>query len=239
MTHPAENEADISVLTIPDPYRDGRMPVFLEAMRLLARNYSMLKVGEISGPYTLATNLGGTGVYLDTRRNPQKVRALLEYAEKVITRYGQAMVKAGADLILVAEPTGSQLSAAAYEEFSLPYTRNITRSLSRPCILHICGRAGHLVELMCRAGAAALSIDDVDIAQVINVVPHDIVVTGNISALKFSKPSPEERNTDTATLVEAVRARKEFIVAPGCDLAPQTPLENVLAFVDAVKGNRN
>jgi len=88
---------------------------------------------------------------------------------------------------------------------------------------------------MCQSGAVGLSIDDVDMAQMIKSVPHSIVICGNISPLKFSRGSPKEIREETIKLLEIMKTRKEFLVAPGCDLAPQTPLENVEAFISVVR----
>jgi len=235
MTHPVNTIDDIVGLKVPDPHHDGRMPVFLETMRLMKRNFTMLKIGEVSGPFTLATNLAGTEMYLDTRKNPQKARAVLEYCEKVIIQYARALIEAGADMILIAEPTGSQLSASAYEDYSLGYTKRIISSLARSCILHICGKTGHIIEKMCQSGAVGLSVDEVDISKLIKIVPDSIVIIGNISPLKFAKSSPEEIENETSHLLETVKTRKEFLVAPGCDLAPQTPLENILSFIKTAR----
>jgi uroporphyrinogen-III decarboxylase len=51
--------------------------------------------------------------------------------------------------------------------------------------------------------------------------------------------SPEGIKEETSTLLDIVKDRKEFIIAPGCDLAPNTPLENILAFVRTAKGIEN
>jgi uroporphyrinogen decarboxylase len=235
ITHPVKTIDDLAKLKVPDPYKDGRMPVFLATMRLMKKNYNMLKIAEAIGPFTLAANLSGTEIYLDTRKNPQKVHTLLEYSEKVIIRYAQALIASGADMIIIAEPTGSQLSPTVYEDFSLAYTRKIIDSLTKPCILHICGKAGHIIEKMCQSGAVALNLDEVDMSQVIKIVPDSIVVTGNISPSKFARSSPEEIVSETSNLLETVKTRKEFILAPGCDLAPQTPLENILSMVNAAR----
>jgi uroporphyrinogen decarboxylase len=239
MSHPVKTIDDLANLKVPNPYQDGRMPVHLETMRLMKRNFPMLKVGEVIGPFTLATHLSGTDIYADVRRNPQKVRAILDYCEKVSIRYARALIEAGADMILIAEPTGSQLSPSAYEDLSLAHTRRIISALTRPCILHICGKAGHIIEKMCHSGAVALSIDDVDIAQLIRSVPRRIVIIGNISPLKFSKSSPTEIERETNNLLETVKDRKEFLVAPGCDLSPQTPLDNIQHFVQTTKKYRS
>jgi uroporphyrinogen decarboxylase len=84
---------------------------------------------------------------------------------------------------------------------------------------------------MCQSGAVGLSVDEVDISNLIKIVPNSIVIIGNISPTKFATSSPEEIESETLNLLEIVKTRKEFLVAPGCDLAPQTPLENILSFV--------
>lgn len=239
ITHPVKTLDDLSKLKVPDPERDGRLPVFLEAMRMMRNNFTMIKLAVVSGPFTLALSLAGTDIYLDTKRNKEKVNAILDYCEKVIIRYAQAMIKAGVDMIIIAEPAGSQLSVPAYEAFSLAYTKKIISALNRICILHICGKAGHLIPPMCRSGADGLSLDDVDMTQVIQQVPDNIVVIGNINTLKFSKSSPEIIKEDTLKLLDLMKARREFIAAPGCDLSPDTPPGNITIFTGTVKTYHN
>jgi len=235
ITHPVTTIDDLVKLKVPDPYQAGRMPVFLATMRLMKKNYSMLKIGSAIGPFTLAAHLAGTDIYSDTKKNPQKVHALLEYSEQVITRYAQALIASGADMMIIAEPTGSQLSPVNYDNFSLRYTSKIIASLTKPCILHVCGKAGHIIEKMCQSGAEALSIDEVDMTQVIKIVPNDVVIIGNISPMIFARSSPEKIESETLNLLATIKNRKELLVAPGCDLAPQTPLENILSFVKTAR----
>lgn len=234
-THPVKTIDDLNKLPIPDPYGDGRMPVFLETMRLINKNFTMLKVAEVSGPFTLALSLSGTNIYLDMRRNEQKVEAILEYCEKVITEYARALIKSGADMILIAEPAGSGLSPSDYEHFSLNSTRKIIRSLSRPCILHVCGKSEHIIGKMCQSGAVALSVDNVNIAQVIKSVPPRIVIVGNISPQRLWMSSCAEIENEVTSLIKSCEGAANFCVAPGCDLSPQTPLENIISFVRAGK----
>jgi MtaA/CmuA family methyltransferase len=235
VSHPAKTLDDIANLKVPNPYRDGRMPVFLNAMRLMAKNYTMFKVGIVIGPFTLAMLLAGSDIYVDIRKNRQKVTALLGYCQKVIVAYGQALIEAGADMLVVAEPMGSQLSPRAYEEFSHPYVQEIIGAFNKPCGLHICGKAGHIVHKMAESGAVFLSLDEVDIQSLTGSVPKSVVLMGNISPTKIKINSVGEIADATRALLKVVRDRKEFIIAPGCDPAPETPLENIEAFVNAAK----
>jgi MtaA/CmuA family methyltransferase len=238
VSHPLQESGAPEDLRVPDPQRDGRMPVFLETMRLLKRESGMLKTAVVIGPFTLATHLRGTEVYLDTAMDPETVNLVLGYCTQVIIVYAEALIEAGADMILIAEPAGSQLSPVAYDQFSQAYSMRIIRALSRPCILHICGKAGHIVDKMLQAGPAAISIDDVDLPSVVRIAPKNIVVLGNVDTLTLANGSPEEIRTQTIEVLDFVKDRKEYIAAPGCDLAPNTPLENIQAFVQTVKGHR-
>ena len=234
-SHLVKSIEDIEKLRVPDPYCDGRMPVFLQTMRLMKRHHTGLKIACVTGPFTLALHIGGTDLYIETVKDPEKVKRILDYCTDVGIQYARALVKEGADMILIAEPAGSQLSPNAFELFSLPYTRQMIKAIRRNCVLHVCGRAGHLIKLMCRSGASAISVDDVDMTAVLAEVPADLVVAGNLSPLKLLSASPSEIDRDTTALLETVKGKREFIIAPGCDLSPQTSLENILSFVGAVK----
>jgi uroporphyrinogen decarboxylase len=211
------------------------MPVFLETMKRIKRQYSMLRFAVVVGPFTLAAHLRGTQIYLDTATDREMAKRILDYCSETIILYAEALIEAGADFIILAEPTGSQLSPAAYDEFSQVYSRRIMASLSRPCALHVCGKADHIIEKMCESGADAISVDDVNIPRAIRRVPRDMLIIGNLSTLTFATGSPDEVRAETAQLLEAVRDRPEFSIAPGCDLATETPLENIQAFVQATR----
>ena len=234
-SHLVKNIEDIEKLRVPDPYSDGRMPVFLKTMRMMKRNYAEIKMACVTGPFTLALHIGGPDLYIETVNNPKKAMRILDFCTNVGIKYARALVKEGADMILIAEPAGSQLSPGAFELFSLPYTKKMTKAIKRSCVLHICGRAGHLIRLMCKSGASAISVDDVDMTTVIDEVPGGLVVAGNLSPLKLLNASPSEIGNDVTMLVETVKRKKKFIVAPGCDLSPKTPIENIFSFVGAVK----
>lgn len=238
MSHPLQEAGDPAILKVPDPARDGRMPVFLEAMRRLERDYTVIRTATVTGPFTLAAHLRGTETYLDTGMNPEVARRILAYCTAVILAYAGALIEAGADVIVLAEPAGSQLSPAAYRAFSLAYTREIIGALRTPCILHVCGRTGHIAEAMAASGAAGISVDDVDLPALSRRVPPHVVLLGNISTLALVRESPDEIRRQTIALLDGMRERAEYIALPGCDLAPDTPLENIRAFVGAVRAYR-
>ena len=235
VSHPVKTLEDAKNLRLPDPMRDGRMPVFLKALELITANYTLLKSATVIGPFTLASHLIGSEIYLDMRKNREKVKATLEHCQRFATIWGRALAQAGADYIAIADPAASQLSPQLYEEFSQPYTTNLIRSLPRPCVLHVCGKAGHLIGKMAQSGAVGLSIDEVDIAKAIDQVPRNVVILGNIGPIRIKLRAAEEIRAETLALLDVVKSRREYIVCAGCDLAPETPKENIISFIEAVR----
>lgn len=235
LTHPLREYQDMESLKVPDPLVDGRMPVFLETMRKIKSHYKMLKSAVVTGPFTQASHLIGPDIYTDTLKNPEKVKTVVKFCNEVLLSYSNALINAGADIIAIGEPSASLLSPSGYYEFSQSYTEETISILSKPCILHICGDTTNIVEMMCQSGAVAISIDEVDLTWLTNVAPKNVVIAGNLSTTALLNDTPEKVTEKTEELLNNVKKRKTFFVLPGCDLAPETPLENIKAFVRAVK----
>ena len=47
--------------------------------------------------------------------------------------------------------------------------------------------------------------------------------------------SPDTVRASVRELLEKMRPYPNFVLATGCDLAPDTPLENIAALIDTVK----
>jgi len=234
-SHIVNTAQDLENLRVPDPYRDGRMPIFLESLKLIKRNLIGLKLACITGPFTLALNLRGSNIYIDTIRNQAMVQELMDFTTVVNIRYAKAFVKEGADMVIIAEPACSQLSPAYFDKFALTYIRKVIKSINRNCILHVCGNTNHIIHQICHSGASAISIDEVNLMGLIKEAPHNLVISGNINPTKITMGSRDEIYKITRELNESVKDIKNFVIAPGCDLSPQTPLENIQAFVEAIK----
>ena len=137
--------------------------------------------------------------------------------------FAEALVKAGADIIVLAEPSASLLSPLSYYDFSQRYSERTIQALNRPCVLHICGDITHIAETMCGSGAAGLSVDEVDLPWLVSIAPEDVVIAGNLSNSLLLNATPEEVEDQTAELLRSIESRKEYFALPGCDLAPKTP----------------
>ena len=238
--HPVSTLEDIRALEVPDPLTDTRMRAMVETVRLLSKRFTLLTVGG-SGPFTLAAELiGATEAAMYTLTEPALMHELLEYCTRVCATYLDAIVRAGAEVILIGEPTAAILSPGAYAEFSGAYTARLIAAIPRPVILHICGDAGHLVKGMCETGAQGLSLDaPVDLPSVAQTVPDNVVLIGNLDTVSvLLEGTPESVSESTTEMLESMRPYKNYVASSGCDLSYNTPVENIVAMIDTVRDFR-
>lgn len=237
--HPIETEDDLRLLVNSDILSDGRVAVYIETMRLMARYLDVLKGGYVIGPFSLTGLLmGASEGAMATVMAPDLLHAVLSFSSGVIGRYARALERAGADAIAILEPTASLLSPEHFQRFAAPYIKEIVNTLDSIPILHICGSTDHLIEAMLQTGAQGLSLGSmVDFSQTIKTIPGDVVLLGNLDPVRVLNGStPSGVYNATRDLMAAMRPHKNFILSTGCDLPMDTPLENIHAMMDAARG---
>ena len=236
--HPVKTVEDLNQYKVIEPLYDGRIWVFLETVRRLRAKLDILVAAYVIGPFTLAgLMMGANNIALATIDTPDVAHATVNFCERIITDYAQALQKAGAHVLCVLDPTALILSPKAYWEFAGSSVRNIIRQLSTPMtILHICGNTMHLIEQMCRTGVGGLSLDTVDMREAAKRVPEDVVLIGNIDPV-WTMLNGDVRSVrkDALRLMEMMAGHKNFIVSTGCDVPAETPLENIAELVRTVK----
>jgi MtaA/CmuA family methyltransferase len=241
LTHPVHSAEDLRAMRVPDPYKDGRMPVFVECVKLLSRRFSLLTITGGSGPFTLAGELMGTeNAAMATIEDPGFLEDVLEFCLEVNIRYLKALIKAGAEVILLGEPTAAILSPTSFRRFSGKYIKKLVAELNRPLILHTCGNASHLIEEMCATGALGISLDGPtslrDAAG--RIAPYTLLV-GNLDPVEvFLGMDAEGVRTRTRAMLEEMRGFSYYVAASGCDLSPITPTGNIEAFLETVRSFR-
>jgi len=236
--HPVKTVADIAGLRVPDPQTAGRMPVTLNTIKLLA-SYFGLPVGAGGmGPFTLAGHLAGVErIMLGALTEPEFVQKLVEFSAEVLYTYLRAQVEAGADVLIISEPTVSMLSRDHFDRFFGRYVRDVAHRMDRPVTLHVCGDPSHLIEDMCGTGVQCISLDaPVTLEKIAPRVPPGIIISGNIDPVEVMvEGTPDTVRSAARELMEKMRPYPNYVVSTGCDLAPDTPLENIEALINAVK----
>ncbi len=241
-SHPLEEGMMISDLKIPGE-NDGRFPIVLDAMRRICDTIGKEKAiyGLITGPFTLALHLMGTDIFYNMIDEPELVHELMELATKVAIKTSQMYIDTGVDIIAVVDPMTSQISPDNFTEFCQKYMTEIfdyIRAQGKLGNLFVCGNAKNNIEVMCQCHADGLSIDE--------NIPLDFVrdmcrkyglsFGGNIKltvVMLFGTPTD---NVNDAMNCMAIGGTKGYILAPGCDMAFDVPVENVKAIASLVHG---
>ena len=234
--HPVKSANDLKALRVVDPLNDARVRTFVDVVHRLAEETDMLTGAYVIGPFTLAgLMVGASEIAMATITDPALVHACLEFAVEVIKPIAKAYDDAGADMLMVLEPTVSFISPKAFRTFSGPYLERIYDGLEAAPILHICGKTDHLIDAMCETGAQGLSLDaQLDLTEVIHRVPPDVVLIGNIDPVGvMANGTAGEVRQAAADLLSRMESYPNFILSTGCDLPPETPLENIGALMSA------
>lgn len=233
------DRAGADALIVPQPGA-GRTRVYLEAVRGLKQlPGDPLVLAGMLGPFSLASRLFGVSDVLGlTLDDPELAHVLLRQATQFLSAYAGAFKAAGADGIIMAEPTAGLLSPRALGEFSSAYVRQILETVEdAQCtlILHNC--AARLVHLpyVLQSGVRVLHFGrPMDVAAALTQVPDDTVVCGNLDpSTYFVQATPEEVTAATRQLLAATRGRRNFVLSSGCDIPPRSSLANIDAFFAA------
>lgn len=233
--HPVKSKEDLRLLEATDAFADKRLASFVETTRVLRQTIDTALGTYVTGPFTLAgLMMGATQAAVATLRNPALLHQVLMFASEVIIGYAERLEEAGADMIVILEPTAVMLSPKAFGEFSGRYVANMVERIGVTPILHVCGNTTPLIGEMCKTGVEGLSLDAVvDFPGIARTIPSDVALIGNINPVSvMASGKPEDVRREVRRLVDGMKPYPNFILSTGCDLPFETPIENIRAFMD-------
>lgn len=233
---------DLKKLKPADPEKDGRLPVYLEAVKRCvdAMGNEVFIVPVIGAPFTTSAALRGTETFMkELYTDPELIHTLMNVTTRSVKNLIDAYVKAGGVPVTV-EPvaTGSMISEKHFREFVLPYLKEVythIHSYGLPGVLHICGKTQRVIQCMAESGADILSIDNIDLTEAKEQVGNKVCLMGNVSpADGMLKGNPEIITTMIRDCItKASDNPKGFVLATGCEVPIHTPHENMVAFLEA------
>ncbi len=232
--HAISSAKEYEKLKIPDPSKDGRMPVVINAVRILKE-----KVGEevpifaaVSSPFEmLARLMDYTQLLREVFTGVEEMHSLLEFATELETLYAQHLVDAGATGITLVNGSSSNLGPKFYSEYSMKYEKELIKNIDAYTIIHICGDTTLILDQMVQTGADGISIDShVPISKAKEIIGKRSAVIGNVSTTNLWKGSSEEVVAEAKDCLDS----GVDILAPACGFPPRTPLENMKSLKKAV-----
>jgi len=197
----------------------------------------------ISGPFTAAASIYKTESLLRaTRKDKENLHKLIHFCNENLKKIYKEFIKRGA-MILMCDPiaSGTILHKKQYREFVLPYTIDLVNEIHKAggmVCYHICGDTTAIVSDMVESGCDMLSIDNiVDLSYVKKEVGDRVPILGNVDPVEvmyLGKPEDVKRSVKEC-LRKGYDSEKGYILASGCDLSGNLPLENIDAFMEAAR----
>jgi uroporphyrinogen decarboxylase len=239
VSHVLTDGKKLKDLKIPSK-TDARIPVALEASKLLRKQHPGIALyGLITGPFTLALHLLGTDIFMKMLESPDEITEIMKFTKEVGIAMAGYYIEAGCDVIAVVDPMTSQIDPGSFEMFVTQPAREIFDFIRKKGALgsfFVCGHAEQNIEAMCACKPDNISIDEniaLDFVRDIAIKNH-VSFGGNIKlTVVLLMGTPDDAQRDALECLD-LGGKTGFILAPGCDLPMNTPVENLTAIAELV-----
>jgi uroporphyrinogen decarboxylase len=241
---PLQSLSQIRDLPIPDPHRDGRLPLWLETTRELRKivgNDKAIMGRADQGPFGLLFQLRGhENMMMDVLDSPEEeMMEALEICAQAGARFARAQMEAGADLTSIGDSAAGEslISPTHFNLYGGPFQKRYRELLGDGCLsLHICGKTNSIIEGMVQSGCEVLELDHWnDMERSLSIIDQRSCVFGNLDPSSVLSQGTKQRVLDVSRKVlEYAKAKTwKFVLCPGCLANADVPAENILAMTEA------
>ncbi len=242
ISHPLEDDMSIPCdCTIPTE-ESGRLPMVLDVMRRMdkAVGNDVALFGLFCGPFTLALHLRGNNIFMDMYDDAKYVKDLLAFCGKIAMKMSDMFIDAGMAVIAAVDPLISQISVDHFEEFMSPIYTEIFEHIRSKAVLSsffVCGDATRNVEAMCETNPDSIFVDEnVDLAAAKRITDkYNITIGGNLPLTTVMLHGTQQDNMKCVIdELDSIQDRHNLVIAPGCDMPYDTPIESTIGIVQAI-----
>ena len=199
-------------------------------------------IGFAGAPFTLASYLiegSGSRNYIHTKKlfydAPDAWSRLMQLLARQVADYLNQQIAAGAQAVQLFDSWAGCLTPGDYERFAMPYSKAVIDAITPgvPVINFSTGTAGALKTIR-GAGGDVIGLDwRVNLDEAWKTMGDDFAVQGNLDPVALFA-SPAEIKRRAAEILQRAGGRPGHIFNLGHGILPETPVENVIALVDAV-----
>lgn len=192
------------------------------------------------GPFSLAAQMYGVERMMkDMFKKGDIVARTIDFATEIVYYFYEPMIKEGAiEATAVADATasGDLVSARMFKKFALPGLQKFhgkVQELGCARFLHICGDTTKSLELFPETGAQCIAIDmKVDLAVAHAKIGDKMCIGGNSHPVfVLNNGTKEEIIASAKECIQKAGLDGGYVLLPGCDIPPGTPVENIHAYL--------
>ncbi len=239
---------NVKDLPVPNIGACERVQIWVESCRLLRKHFGdeiWVRGNTDQMPFSVAGMMRGLSDWMMDLVDPdaqENVHRLLNYCTRACKQFVRLMIQAGAHAISHGDsPAGPDMvSPAIYSRFAAPYEKQIIdfiHSHKTPHLLHICGNTVAILNQMQQTGTDGLELDyKTDIQMIHRCCKDKVAVSGILdpSGVMYAG-TPEIIRRECRKILDIYRDSPRFIFCSGCALPPETPPENIYAFVETIR----
>ena len=240
--NPVRSSADVDRLQEIEDV--SSLDFVFEAIRQTRQSLSsaLPLIGFSGAPFTLASYVvegGGSKNYVHTKtlmyNDSGAWHSMMSLISRGLAKYLNAQVDAGAQAVQLFDSWVGCLGPDDYREFVLPHTRSVIQNVARGIpVIHFGTGTGALLELMREAGGDVIGLDwRVGLAEAWERVGYDRAVMGNLDPVALFA-NQDQLRSQTKRILQQAEGRPGHIFNLGHGILPDTPVENVIALVEAV-----
>ncbi len=162
-------------------------------------------------------------------------QALMSRLGRAVSGYLGGQIAAGAQAVQLFDSWVGCLGPDDYRRYVLPYTRQVIESLPADVpLIHFGTGNPALLPLMAEAGGAVIGVDwRVRLDDAWRAIGYDRAVQGNLDPMVLFA-APSEIRRQVREILQQTAGRPGHIFNLGHGVLPHTPVEHVVALIDAV-----
>lgn len=235
---------DIDNLKVPDPEKDGRMPMFLNAVERVSKKVGdeVIVNGTVVGPFTLAAIMRGfENFIIDLIMDPEFAFKLMDFANKVSMAFAESFIKRGVGISIneswIAPPL---LSPSFYSDYVVGYERELIQYIKRLGQKNVAlisgGNTTDIVKDMISTGTSLLLADSECDRQLYKKVcaEHGILMRASIASGIVEDGNEEAMKKAAYEVIEDCIDYNKFIF--GCGIVSyDTKPESVVKLKEIVR----
>jgi uroporphyrinogen decarboxylase len=231
-------------LRVPDPYKDGRMPVLLDAIHRVRERFgnTVCVTGRTAAPFSSVGLLYSLQeLMLLPYTNAELFQETLEFFVELQTRFGLAQIEAGAHALWFGDCNASShlVSPEIYRKWAFEPAKRVTEAYKKAggFVFYHASEEGKSLEAMTQLGVTALSPGPgINIRDALSIAQGKGCIIGNLDPINvLMNGTAEDVRRETTRIMEAGKQTTGFMFDSGEMIPRDTPEENIRTMVKTAR----